>query len=332
MISIMERVRALRYERVDFTRAVMYAYIFRPLANVLPLWGLRFLAYLLALPMPIVDGMGRVARIEYRRVFPGKNGLLLYYRQQAKRLYEHAWQHRVIAGGEPPERYRFRVEASDEVKGILAGPGSVVIASGHFLRGPETFALTLPEIARRPFCVIVANPPAAPRDYHEWRIQLQLSVTVEAMSAWTPPGWVRAIYRGGAFLRVLQEMQEKDTALFINVDAHWPKGRGETATLPFAGFVSRTFATGAARAARMSGCPLLLLLPMPLVGREAGLKILGPYRSNLPPGPESDIDVTRQLLEDIEKQIGERPEDYVMDIGHERAWNNRTRTWETLKP
>jgi len=328
MRSIVEYLQRLRYERVELTRAVMYAYVFAPLANVLPSGVLRLLAHIVAVPMILIDGMGRVARHEYRYVFPDRSGLCLYYRQQVKRFFEHAWQHRVIAGTDRPDNYHIHVDASERVMQIIGGTGSIVIASGHFIRGPETFALTLPKVTNRPFYVIVADPPSAPRDFHEWRVQLQLSVTIRAMQAWAPPGWVNAVYRGKAFLRVLQEIKSKDSVLFINVDAHWPKGRGETVTIPFAGFSSRTFATGAARAARMANCPLLLMIPVPIKGREAVLQILGPYRSDLQDELERDADVTRQLLTDIERAIGERPEEYVMDIGHERIWNRTSRVWE----
>lgn len=324
MRKLIETLRMLRYERVDTARALLYAYVFRPAAYVLPGAVVWLLAGLCAAGMIMLDGFGTTAR-HYRNTFgcTMSRALWLYWRQQANRFYEHNWQHRTIAGRDCPARYRFHVECSEQARQILHGPGSFVLASGHFLRGPATLGITVPDVGHKPMFVAVAEPPAAPRNAHEWRIRIQLSLTLRSITSWSPAGWVQAVYRGRALLRVLSEMRSKPAMLYVNVDAHWHKDHGETIDLPFAGFALRTFSTGAARAARLAGCPLLLMIPTPAKGRDVVIRVLGPYESQLADGAERDVDLMRQTLRDLEDAIAEFPEQYVLDLGHERMWRSR---------
>jgi lauroyl/myristoyl acyltransferase len=136
-------------------------------------------------------------------------------------------------------------------------------------------------------------------------------------------------YVGGVMARALRTMKQHAGLVVVNVDPHWPANRGSTVTLPFAGFSKRTFSTGAARLARMADSPLLLLLPFPDRGKHVTAHLLGPYVSQLETPEERDADVTRQLLAEIERRVGEHPETYALDIGHERTWNSATLMWES---
>ena len=122
------------------------------------------MAGVLAVPLVLLDGMGRNARREYRTLFSLSlaRSVWLYWRQQANLLFEHAWQYRVIAGRESPRQYEFRMVASDDAQAVLSGNGSIVMASGHFIRGPAMLALSIPELGRRTVYIVAAEPPTAP--------------------------------------------------------------------------------------------------------------------------------------------------------------------------
>ncbi|HWL64108.1 MAG TPA: hypothetical protein VNQ32_15040 [Steroidobacteraceae bacterium] len=318
--NVSDAIRNLYYARVDTARAVMYSYIFRPAAYFLPVPVIGVLAGLGAAVLVLLDGFGSTGRQYRTTVGSAMQGIRLYWLQQARRFFEHSWQHMIIAGKDPPGRYRFRVECSEAVRQIMDGTESFVLASGHFLRGPATLGITVPEVGRRRMFIAFAEPPSAPRDAHEWRIAVQLKLTLRSTKAWSPKDWVQAVYRGRALAHVLSEMRKKPAMLFVNVDAHWSKGHGETITVPFAGFAARTFSTGAARAARLVGCPLLLMIPTPAKGRDVTIRILGPYTSEQESELERDAEIMKKVLKDVEAAIAEFPDQYVLELGRDRPW------------
>jgi lauroyl/myristoyl acyltransferase len=114
----------------------------------------------------------------------------------------------------------------------------------------------------------------------------------------------------------------------VNVDSHWPRGRSSSLTRPFAGATQRTFSTGTAKLARLAGTPLLLAMPvMADDGRTVRMRLFGPFRSNAAAVDQQDIEVTQQVLDIIEREVGERPCQYMLDIGGDRRWDPDTHTW-----
>ena len=115
----------------------------------------------------------------------------------------------------------------------------------------------------------------------------------------------------------------------VNVDAHWSRGRSSSLTRPFAGAAHRTFSTGAAKLARLSGTPLLLGLPLVSAdGCAVRMRLLGPFRPGGTVSEQQDGDAMRQVLDAIEREVGERPCEYLLDIGGERRWNPQQQRWD----
>ena len=114
----------------------------------------------------------------------------------------------------------------------------------------------------------------------------------------------------------------------IHVDAPWDDQRAGGFSRPFAGKKAKNFATGATRLARLAQCPVILCLPYM---NDLGQIILDWARSIRPPDPqdsEADIVNTNILLDDIERAIGLRPDQYVMGFLGERHWNPEGQRWE----
>lgn len=334
MTGSIDRIMLLRYQISDLARGVLYAYFFRPAAYVLPTRVLSYMASFLALLLVLLDRFGRTAREDYGRILgvSWARGLKFHWRQQANLLFEHAWLHRVIAGRARPEDYEIRIEASRAVMDTLKGSGSFVVGSGHFMRGPATLLMTVPTIVPHPSFVASVDPSPKPHNLHEWRIRLQLSAALNALPKWSPPGWVQVLFLGKALARAVSAIRSDQGALFFaNIDAHWQKNHGPTVTTPYAGFASRAFSTGAARIARLGGCPLLLMIPFPLKGRVATVKMLGPYESSCALDEEADADRMRQMLRDLERAVGEQPEQYALDFGRERCWDEKHKAWVAME-
>ena len=62
-------------------------------------------------------------------------------------------------------------------------------------------------------------------------------------------------------------------------------------------------------------------------GTTVRMRMFGPFHSNAASTDQQDIDVTQQVLDVIESEVGERPCDYVLDIGGERRWDPETHSW-----
>ncbi len=124
-------------------------------------------------------------------------------------------------------------------------------------------------------------------------------------------------------------LSERGNFVGIAIDAPWEGGRRGSFQRPFAGLGNRAFATGVARMARMAQCPIVSCI----CGLDSHGNIIlewgDPIRI-LPHEEEREISVTNELLDRLEKAIGERPTQYVLDVGGDRRWNSSTKQWERL--
>jgi lauroyl/myristoyl acyltransferase len=131
----------------------------------------------------------------------------------------------------------------------------------------------------------------------------------------------------GFLVRLLRHLREPGGAVIIATDAAWSSGKGGGFTRPFAGFASQTFAPGTARLARMSQRPIVTCVPFLDGDRRVVMEwspvIQPPARDD----EDADARITDEILDWIERRIGERPGQYIIGFGRERRWSAIAQCW-----
>jgi hypothetical protein len=307
----------------------MLLLIFRPFAFLFPeklIWGLAYACGSLV----AFQSAGRRMMQDYRTAFGASRGaaLRMAIRAHALRFHEFSYQQKIVLGWLDPFKTPVKIEAGAEARALLDGPGSFMIALSHFERTTAVAAIFNPAVfGGRPVYAVAFKLPNLVFLPHLWRMSLQLRQLLRATRRARREG-LEFVYLGGATAKLIDTLRTQRAMATINVDAHWPRGRSSSLTRPFAGAVTRTFSTGSAKLARLAGAPLLLAIPvMSDDGTTVRMRLFGPFHSNAASAEQRDVDVTQQVLDVIEREVGERPCEYVLDIGGDRRWDPDTRTW-----
>jgi lauroyl/myristoyl acyltransferase len=133
---------------------------------------------------------------------------------------------------------------------------------------------------------------------------------------------------GRAFLvRLLRHLRDPGGVVVIAADAAWHGEKDGGYTRPFAAFSAQTFHLGTARLARLSQRPIVTCVPFldddQRVVVEWSPVIAPPARDD----EEADVRITNEILDWIERRIGERPGQYVESFGHDRRWSTTAKCW-----
>jgi lauroyl/myristoyl acyltransferase len=332
-VELKQVLRALVHERADLFRGILLVIVFRPIAYLLPrrlVWGV---SVFVAAIMVVVQGAGRRMARDLATAFgvsTGK-GLRMAIHSHAKRFNEFALQQKMISGWYRPHSLPVRCEASEEAQRIIASPGSFLLAQSHFERASAGAAVFFPETfdGRDIAAVAVKLPRWIPLP-HLWRASLQLRQVLRACRAVRPEGF-EIVYLGGAVKKLMGRLHTERLVVSINIDAHWARDRSSSLERPFCGWLRRTFSTGAAKLARVGEVPLLMALPvMGSDNRCVRMRIFGPFKSQAATAEQQDLEVTNAMLDVVEHEVGQRPCDYVLEIGAERRWDAESQSWSAF--
>ena len=323
-------LKALVHERADLVRGLVLVMVFRPAAYLLPRSLIWCLAVAVAAPMVVLQSNGRRMTRDMSASFAvgWPAALRMAIRSHAKRFNEFALQQKMIAGWYRPSRLPVRIEAREEARQIAAGVGSFILAQAHFERATAGAAVFFPETfnGRRIAAVAVSLPRWIPLP-HLWRASLQLRQVLRACFAVRPQG-LEIVYIGGALKRLASRLRTENIVVSINIDAHWARDKSTSLERPFCGSLHRTFSTGAAKMARLGAVPLMLALPVLEDDRRGiRMRLFGPYVSNAADPEQRDLEVTNAMLDTVEREVGIRPCDYVLEIGAERRWDADAQRW-----
>jgi lauroyl/myristoyl acyltransferase len=131
------------------------------------------------------------------------------------------------------------------------------------------------------------------------------------------------------FRTLYNRLCERGNVVFIHADAPWKKAQSGAFVRPFAGHRRRVFATGTAQLAQMSQCPILCCV---YFLESDGTIVLewGPLIRNADMEQGNVIDVMYRLIDRLEIAIGERPTQYIFEIGYDRRWNSKSKQWEDI--
>jgi len=128
-------------------------------------------------------------------------------------------------------------------------------------------------------------------------------------------------------MKTLMRMMKKTGNIsFFAIDAPWHGDTKGAISRPFASESKQVFALGATRLARSTGRPLVICIPWL---DENGTLVIewGDPISISRQDEEGERKVMNEFLDQIEVNIGKRPNQYVLPIGFGRHWDKHTKSW-----
>ncbi|MGE0532562.1 MAG: hypothetical protein AB7G40_10050 [Hyphomonadaceae bacterium] len=270
--------------------------------------------------------VGARTRQEMRETFPGqrRDAARLAAEWLGRPFRDHVNSVRVANGLEQPRDWTIEMRGAPE---MLQDPSqSFIVATGHFSREAMT-VLYLPSVLPKRLATVVA-PLAKQKTPHGARVRIQMRAIRKGIERVRNGDVYIADVEGRAFLvRLLHHLREPGGAVIIATDAAWHGEKGGGYTRPFAGFASQTFALGTARLARMSQRPIVTCVPF----LDGDRRVVVEWSPVIQPPARDDADadarITDEILDWIERRIGERPGQYVSGFGHERHWSTVAQCW-----
>lgn len=268
--------------------------------------------------------IGMRARKGMRATFPGQRIDDLVADWLGRPFRDHVNAVRIAARLERSREWTIDMRGAPE---LLNDPRqSFIMATGHFSREAMS-CIYMPWILKRPLATVIA-PMTEAKTPRGLRVRLQMREMVNGIRAMREGDVDIAEVAGSSFLvRLLRHLREPGGAVVIASDASWGAGKGDGVTRPFAGYASQAFAVGTARLARLSQTPIVTCVPFLVGDRHIVMEwspvIPAPDRNDT----DADVRITNEILDWIERRIGERPDQYVLSFGAERRWSSVARCW-----
>jgi lauroyl/myristoyl acyltransferase len=301
--------------------------VLTPAAWVLPRGLALALARWLALLLLPLPSAGLAADRRMRRAFGTSRwkSWLLTWGWLARTLYDFVVLKRVLNGREDPRGWRIVERNAEGISGLRESGASYIVVTGHYAKGPS-LALYAPHVTPG-HPVQVANPLREQlTNLFERRIRTQYEPFVRACYCWERDFeyvFIKDVRSGWKLSKVLRE---PGNVVFMPIDAPWRASATGAFARPFAGAASYVFSTGAAQLARLARCPIITCIPILERDGTMVLEWGTPMRVGEVAG--DDVAVMSRLLDVLERAVGERPTQYVYEIGGDRRWNAQTGLWD----
>jgi len=204
---------------------------------------------------------------------------------------------------------------------------SYLIATGHFSR-EATATIHARKISPHHLSLILATLPARSFRPSLLRLRTQLSEILGALRRMRPDD-MDQVYVGAAsshLVAAIHRARKPGSTIIITADTPWYH-EGSYAR-PFAGHAMLPLSTATAKLARLAQIPIVTCVPVLLGPRRIAIHWSNPI---LPP-PRRDDQADQRIMDEVidflEKAIGDRPEQYSLPIGGKRRWNRANRSWE----
>lgn len=327
------KIWRISYSIEQVIRILSMQFILAPAAYGLPRKWAMFIADALALLLVILPRPGLDTYRQMRSAF-GKGRVDSFYLAWgwlARPFRDFVVLKRLLYKRENPFNWRIVERNVDGINSLRESGESYIIANAHFTKEP-IFSLYSPGVTYGHPVQVADTPRKRIRGLYDLRIHIQYGTLLKAiLSCW---GRDPEIIFSGSDLRTARALYKKlckrGNVVYIAVDAPWPKNlTGSTYERPFAGYKSRVFPTGAAQLARMTQCPIISCVCSLESDGTIVLEWGSPIRC-VGNRAENDLKVMDELLNVLEVGVGERPTQYIFEIGKGRRWNSRNRRWENL--
>jgi lauroyl/myristoyl acyltransferase len=272
--------------------------------------------------------MGRRTRASMAIAFPECHAAKLAREWVTRPFRDYVAMVRLVAGRNRAEDIRVD---SRGAPAILNQPGSsFIIAIGHFSR-EANIGLYKAGIVPKQIAATIA-----PLDRTTWRpralrLRIQITAIMEGIKR-ARNGNVDVIpFDGpGALTRLVRHLKRPDSVVTISTDAVSSSGRERGHVRDFAGHRSISFALGTARLSRLSQRAIVVCVPF--LDEEGGMVLdwSGPIAAPARDDEGADARITSDILDVLERAIGQRPGQFVLPVGHERRWDQAAQRWVAL--
>jgi hypothetical protein len=325
-------IRRTSYAIDQIIRIISMQFVLTPAAYILPRKIAFALANALALLLIILPKPGFSIYRQMHRAFRKSRiaSFCLACGWLSRPLYDYVVLKRIIYGRENPDQWRIVERNADYVSKLRENGDSYIIATAHYAKGPLLCMLS-PNVTYGRIILVGDPPRKSCNSLYKLRIYIQYGTLVRAISHWC--GRNKEVVHSGTNLNSARNihrfLREKGNVVSIAVDALWHKTLSGSYERPFAGQKSRVFATGAAALARAARCPIISCVH---ILESDGTMVLEWGEPILTNDYEvaDDVSVMNKLLDTVEVAIGERPTQYIYEIGRDRFWNRQMRRWEDI--
>jgi lauroyl/myristoyl acyltransferase len=312
----------------ELFRIFVLQFILMPAAYFLPRsWALAA-ANVFSLPLIAFPEPGMTAYRNMRRVFGGSpfRSFQLTWEWIANPFRDFVILKRVMYGREDVFSWKIVEENAENVARLRESGQSFIMASAHFKR-TAAMAMACPQVTPGNFIQVSIPTPKEVKRPQDLRLRIQYGTTLEAASTvWRRPFEYAYTTIGLSGTRLLfRRLSKPGSVVDIHVDAPWPKNAAGSFSRPFAGMKDRGFATGAAHLAKVCRCPIISCVYWEEDDGTVVLRWGAPILH-----VDDEIETMNRLIDTFEVAVGERPTQYVLDIGNERRWNPKLRSWEDL--
>ena len=329
----LDRARRAVQTQLEEALLLILFVLLRPAATLLPRrWALA-LADLAGLLLAASPTIGRGTRRQMRAAFGSQQPFQLSRAWLRRPFVDYVVLQRLLAGREDVSQWRVEERFVEATHALQQDPRqSLIVATGHFAR-QAMLAVYLSELIPRKLAAVVAGLDRRSLAPKALRLRLQLGQMLDTLR-FARRGDVELIDVGpsGTTTRLLRHLEHPGAAVVIAADAPWPRDRPGNHQRAFAGRAHQTFAMGTARLSRLAQCPIVICVPI----LEEDERIVLEWGPPIAPSPmddaEADARVTDMLLDEIERAIGRRPEQYVLPIGGERRWDPVAERWTAALP
>ncbi len=313
-------------ELSELLRILCMQLVLAPAAYCLPRsWALK-IAKAVSLSLIVLPVPGMTSYRGMRRAF-GQNryhSFLLTWGWLARPFLDFVILKRVLYGREDVAHWRIVERNAETVARLREAGRSFIVATGHFQRVAFQ-ATACPCVSPGALVQVGHPPPQKIQSLFDLRILLQYGTMLKAVSSvWHRPFEFAFTGHGRSAATLLfDRLRKPGHVVNIHVDAPWPNSSTGSFCRPFAGFRSRSFSTGAVQLAQLTRCPIVSCIYWQ---EDDGTIVLkwGSVIENV----DDEIDTMNRLIDPLEDAVGERPTQYVLDIGRERRWNHALMVWE----
>jgi lauroyl/myristoyl acyltransferase len=303
--------------------------VLAPAAYIMPRRLALQAANIIALLLLILPVPGFHIYWEMRSAF-GKGrikSIYLTWEWLARPLRDFVVNKRLLYKRENPFNWKIVEKNVDSINSLRESGESYIITVAHF-SSVSNFCMFSPAITYGQIVHVVFPPPERIRSLKDLRIRIGGGTLMKAFACC----WGRA--NESIFSKDLRtarklysRLHQRGNVVFIPIDAPWPKTMNGAYERPFAGQKKCVFSTGAALLARLAQCPMIICVPLlerdGTVVLEWGepIRIAGNDATN-------DVNVMNELFDTLEVAVGERPTQFIFEIGGDRRWNPQSRRWE----
>ena len=324
-------IKWVGYVLEESIRILSMQLILVPAAYILPRkWALK-IAGAVSLPRAILPWPGFKMYWQMRQAF-GKNRIdsfLLSWGWLTQPLSDFVVMKRILYKRENPFHWKIVERNADGIKSLRESGESYIIVSAHFPKIPS-LCLYSPEVTYGHPVQVGDAPRKRIRSLRDLRIRIQYGALLQVISSSCWGRDVDLVYSRSDLraARVLyRRLRERGNVVCIPVDASWDKNVTGSYERRFAGHTKKVFSSGAAQLAQMSKCPIISCVFMIENDETLVLQWGDPIRIN---ESKSNIDVVvmNKLMDDLEIAVGERPTQYIFEIGWGRRWNSKDNRWE----